>query len=214
MLNQFLRRLHRRFFGASRGFGHPVPASVFDEEFRSGHWRLLDSSDEVARYDLLVALVREHHTHPVLLDAGCGSGRLARHFRPEDLAVYHGVDLSTEAIHLARTRAPQGSILTTADLETWRPPDHYDVIVVNEVVGYFHDPAAILLKLTAALRPGGALIVSLYRWGNAAAIWRRIDTRFHTLRSTSATNSVRDKYWDIRILAPLVRDATNPPANP
>ena len=88
------------------------------------------------------------------------------------------------------------------------------MIVVNEVVGYFHDPGAMLQKLATALRPGGALVVSLYRWGNADAIWRRIDTRFYTLRSTSATNSGRDKNWDLRILTPRAKDDSTPTANP
>jgi len=202
MLSKILRYLRRRFIDAPRGFGHPVTAAAFDAEFRSGHWRLLDSLDEKARYTALVALICARHPRPRLLDAGCGSGRLAASFSPDALACYHGVDLSAEAIRHAHDFAPANSVLQQDDLETWNPTARYDVIVNNEVVGYFHDPAITLTRLAASLDPGGALFVSLYRWGNAAAIWRRLDTRFKTLHATVVPNAGGEKAWDIRILTP------------
>ncbi len=207
MIARILRRLRRRFIDAPRGFGHPVPAAAFDAEFRSGHWRLLDSTDEQARYAALVALIRAHHPKPILLDAGCGSGRLAVSFKPDELAAYHGVDLSTEAIRHARELAPPNAVLQQGDLETWTPPTRYDVIVINEVIGYFHDPAVTLVRLSGALEPGGVLVVSLYRWGNAAAIWRRLSPRFKTLHVTAVVNAGGDKTWDIRILLPVTAAA-------
>lgn len=202
-VQKVLRHLRRRFIDGPRGFGHPVPAAAFDAEFRSGHWGLLDSLDEKARYAALVALIRARHPRPRLLDAGCGSGRLAASFNPDALATYHGVDLSMEAIRRAHDFAPANSVLQQGDLETWNPPGRYDVIVINKVVGYLHDPIVTLTRLAASLEPGGTLIVSLYRWGNAAAIWRRLDTRFKTLHATVVTNAAGAKQWDIRALVPL-----------
>jgi 2-polyprenyl-3-methyl-5-hydroxy-6-metoxy-1,4-benzoquinol methylase len=168
---------------------------------------LLDSSDEKARYAALVALIRTRGAKPKLLDAGCGSGRLAACFATDELASYHGVDLSAEAIRHARELAPAGALLEQGDLETWTPPSRYDVIVINEVMGYFHDPAATLARLASALAPGGVLIVSLYRWGNAPAIWQRLTTRFTTLHATTVTNTGGDKTWDIRMLVPSAASA-------
>lgn len=202
MLLKIIRRFRRRFIDAPRGFGHPVPAEAFDAEFRSGHWRLLDSSDENARYAALVALIRTRCAKPKLLDAGCGSGRLAACFAANELAAYHGVDLSSEAIRHAREQGPVRALLEQGDLETWTPPSCYDVIVINEVMGYFHDPAATLTRLARALVPDGVLIVSLYRWGNAPAIWQRLTSRFTTLHATTVTNTGGDKTWDIRMLIP------------
>ena len=201
--NRALRHLRRRFVDGPRGFGHPVPAAAFDAEFRSGHWRLLDSLDEKKRYEALRKLILQHHARPRLLDAGCGSGRLGASFGSGELASYHGVDLSTEAIAHAHEYAPAGSLLEQADLETWTPPALYDVIVVNEVMGYFHDPAVTLGRLAAALAPGGILIVSLYRWGNAGAIWNRVGRQFRSSDATVVTNTAGDKTWDIRILTPV-----------
>lgn len=202
---RILSHLRRRFIDAPRGFGHPVPAAAFDEEFRSGHWRLLDSPDEQARYAAIVAVIRAHHPNPRLLDAGCGSARLAVSFKPDELAAYHGVDLSAEAIRQAQQSAPVGAVLQQGDLETWTPPSRYDVIVINEVIGYLHDPVATLTRLSGALETGGVLVVSLYRWGNAPAIWRRLTTRFKTQHATAITNAGGDKTWDIRILLPATQ---------
>lgn len=202
MLPKIIRQLRRRFFDAPRGFGHPVPSAAFDAEFRSGHWQLLDSPDEQARYAALVALIRTRRPRPKLFDAGCGSGRLAACFVPGELACYHGVDLSTEAIRQARELAPPGALLQQADLETWQPSDRYDIIVINEVIGYFHDSLVTLGRLARALEPGGIFVVSLYRWGNAPAIWRRLATRFTTVQETLVTNPGGDKTWDIRIVVP------------
>lgn len=202
MLAKVLRGLRRRFIDAPRGFGHPVPAAAFDAEYHSGHWRLLDSADERARYAALVALIRAQHARPRLLDAGCGSGRLAACFKSGELAAYHGVDLSAEAIRVARESVPPGAVLQQVDLETWMPTDRYEVIVANEVIGYFHDPAATLRQLAGALAPGGVLVVSLYRWDNAPAIWRRLEGFFTTGQALTTTNAGGDKTWDIRILVP------------
>jgi len=210
MIARIFRHLRRRFIDAPRGFGHPVPAAAFDEEFRSGHWRLLDSTDEQARYAALAALIRAHKPKATLLDAGCGSGRLAASFKPGELAAYHGIDLSGEALRHAREIAPPGAMLQQGDLETWVPPARYDVIVINEVVGYFHDPATTLTRLAGALEPGGILVVSLFRWGNAAAIWRRLSLRFKTLHATAVANAGGDKTWDIRILRPIATAAVRP----
>lgn len=204
-MNKILRHLRRRFIDAPRGFGHPVPAAAFDAEFRSGHWQLLDSPDEQARYTALAGMIHSLHPKPKLLDAGCGSARLAASFAAHELTAYHGVDLSAEAIRLARESAPAGAQLEQGDLETWAPRLRYDVIVINEVVGYFHDPAATLTRLATALEPGGALIVSLYRWGNAPAIWRRLATCFQTRQAMAVTNAGGDKTWDIAMLAPISR---------
>jgi 2-polyprenyl-3-methyl-5-hydroxy-6-metoxy-1,4-benzoquinol methylase len=210
-VRKVLRHLRWRFINAPRGFGYPVPAAAFDAEFLSGHWRLLDSDDESPRYAALVAIIRAHHARPRLLDAGCGSGRLAGCFAPGELASYHGVDLSPEAVRQAQASGPAGCTFEQGNLETWASPSRYDVIVINEVVGYFHDPAATLTRLSACLAPGGVLVVSLYRWGNALAIWRRLDLRFKTVVTRVVPNTGGDKTWDIRILLPLAAPAPTRP---
>jgi len=211
MILPILRRLRRRFLDMPRGFGHPVPAAAFDEEYRSGHWQLLDSPDEETRYATLASLVRAQHPRPRLLDAGCGSGRLAIRFKPGELAAYLGVDLSAEAIRIARDSVPPDAVLQQVDLETWTPTDRYEVIVMNEVIGYFHDPARTLRRLAPALAPGGVFVVSLYRWGNAPAIWRRLGDSFATGQAVTITNAGGDKVWDIRILLPVTaRPAPSP----
>ena len=150
MLSRILRSLRRRLVDAPRGFGPPVPTEAFDAEYREGQWTLLDSADEKNRYAVIADLVRRHGPpHPHLLDAGCGSDRLATEFGPGELGAFHGVDLSGEALKFARRAIPAPADFAQGNLETWTPPRRYDIIVLNEVVGYFHDPA----KACAAWAP-------------------------------------------------------------
>jgi len=205
-VTSFFHRIFRRFFGASLGLGHPVPAAAFDAEFRSGHWALLHSAAEEPRYAAIAALVRTHGCRrPVLLDAGCGSGQLLTCFAPGDLGAYHGVDLSTEAIRHARVSALADSVFQEGDLETWTTDMRYDVIVINEVMGYFRDPRATVLRLATFLEPGGILIVSLYRWGNASAIWKRLISHLPSVRHEIVTNRTNGKTWDIHLFKPLAQ---------
>ena len=204
MFSRILRSLRRRLVDAPRGFGHPVSPATFDTAYREGHWALLDSDEEKNRHAAIAELIRQHGTrHPHVLDAGCGSGRLASEFPPGELGAYHGVDLSQEALRLTRLAFPTPAVFTQDNLETWLPTDRFDIIVINEVVGYFHDPAKTLARLSRALQPDGVIIVSLYRWGNSVAIWRRIEARFTTLQRKTTTNPLGDKHWDIRLLQPV-----------
>lgn len=95
-----------------------------------------------------------------VLDAGCGTGRVAVELARRGIAVV-GVDVDGEMLGAARAKAPEldwrlGD-LVTVDLA----PEVFDVVVLAGNVMIFVAPrteAAVVANLAPTLVPGGALV--------------------------------------------------------
>jgi len=93
-----------------------------------------------------------------LLDVGCGTGDLLR--RLGGRFVLSGCDPADEMIERARAANP-GAFLTAASAEALPfEDDHFDVVLLIEVVRYLDDPAPALRELARVLRPGGVALVT------------------------------------------------------
>lgn len=94
------------------------------------------------------------------LEIGCGTGAFSRRLAACAERVT-AIDLSSEMIRVARSRSTELSNIEfqVADLMSWdSPAAHFDCIAT--IATLHHLPLrAALLKLIAALRPGGVLIV-------------------------------------------------------
>ncbi len=133
------------------------------------------------------------------LDAGCGSGTLARYLLEAGANVL-GVDAAEEMISLARELASQGvasqdvfrhdaakpdeptpqlrfeHVTTIANLPL---ADHsLDGILCSSVLEYVPDPAACLTEFARVMRPGGLLVVSV---ANRSSIVRKAQLATHRL---------------------------------
>jgi 2-polyprenyl-3-methyl-5-hydroxy-6-metoxy-1,4-benzoquinol methylase len=118
------------------------------------------------------------------LDAGCGSGTLARYLAGSGANVL-GVDAAEEMIVLARELAGDknyGSqlrfehISTIADLPV--PDNSLDGILCSSVLEYVPDPAACLKEFARVLRPDGLLVISV---ANRRSIIRKAQQATHRL---------------------------------
>ncbi|HVM02329.1 MAG TPA: class I SAM-dependent methyltransferase [Acidimicrobiales bacterium] len=96
-----------------------------------------------------------------VLDAGCGTGRVAIELARRGIEVV-GVDLDAEMLELARSKAPhldwRCADLAAADLADVAP---FDVVVAAGNVMIFVEPgteAAVVANLARHLGPGGALV--------------------------------------------------------
>jgi ubiquinone/menaquinone biosynthesis C-methylase UbiE len=105
-----------------------------------------------------------------VLDAGCGSGRLAVLIarRRPDLQV-RGVDLEAGMIEVAAQRAEQETFagrvqFTVADLaDLPLPDDSVDLIVSTASLHHWADAGAVIASLGRILRPGGQMWIYDFR---------------------------------------------------
>jgi SAM-dependent methyltransferase len=94
---------------------------------------------------------------PRLLDSGCGTGSVVGHLAAHGRAV--GVDLSSEAVRLARGR---GAAVARAGLLALPFPDAtFDAVTSFDVIyhRWVKDDAAAVREMARVLRPGGLLLV-------------------------------------------------------
>lgn len=129
---------------------------AYEQTFRAedAHWWF------VSTQALVIELIRRHGGGGRLriLDAGCGTGRLAQ--RLSELGTVDGLELSP--LGLARCRRRGLRRLVRADLNRV-PLGHeiYDVVVCVDVLyhRWIRDDRAVLRQLADCLVPGGLLIV-------------------------------------------------------
>jgi SAM-dependent methyltransferase len=121
-----------------------------------------------ARYDARAAAGENVHgeadfvmrfTPATALDAGCGTGRVARELARRGVDVV-GVDLDADMLATARRRSPELAWVE-ADLASFDLKRTFDVIVAAGNVMILLTPgteAAVLTNVTRHVRPGGVLI--------------------------------------------------------
>lgn len=110
--------------------------------------------------DLVEQLLREHRGHAVL-DAGCGTGRVAIELARRELHVV-GVDADEQMLAAARRNGP-GIDWIHADLAALDTSldESFDLIVLAGNVMIFVRPGTegtVLAQLSERLRPGGLLV--------------------------------------------------------
>lgn len=98
-----------------------------------------------------------------ILDAGCGLGFLAARLAAEGHAVT-GADLSGASLALARSLHGRGALrFERCDIgcPQRRWGEGYDVVIANMVLHNTPDAAGFLVGCQRALRPGGALLLTV-----------------------------------------------------
>jgi trans-aconitate 2-methyltransferase len=108
----------------------------------------------------------------VVLDAGCGSGRVTEGLLarlPRGRVV--GADGSAAMIEAARERLAERAELIHADLVQLELEEPVDAVFSNAVFHWIHDHEALFRALAAALRPGGRLEAQCGGEGNVARFY-------------------------------------------
>ncbi|MDL2345859.1 SAM-dependent methyltransferase [Deinococcus sp. MIMF12] len=137
--------------------------AYFEDVYRASDdpWNFETSEYERAKYArTLAALPRDHYARA--LEVGCSIGVLTG-LLSERAGALLSVDVSERALARARERNRDRANVTFGRrrLPAETPPGPFDLIVLSEVGYYFstRDLEAVLDRLTAALAPGGDLIL-------------------------------------------------------
>ena len=119
----------------------------------------------------------------VWLDAGCGTGTLARWMTTRGCSVL-GVDAASEMVAAARAAQAQGysdrlSFVRVQTIARLALDDcSLDGILCSSVLEYVSDPSACLNEFARVLKPGGLLLVSV---PNRKSVVRRMQLACHRL---------------------------------
>ncbi len=99
---------------------------------------------------------------PVVVDLGCGDGRLTRALGEElgspDIV---GIDSSAAMLEGAAAYASDAVRFSLGDIGAWEEPGSYDVVFANASLQWVPDHPAVLARWAGSLRPGGQLAVQV-----------------------------------------------------
>jgi 2-polyprenyl-3-methyl-5-hydroxy-6-metoxy-1,4-benzoquinol methylase len=104
-----------------------------------------------------IAAVRPLLVQGNVLDVGCGTGELARHF---DSAKYVGVDRDEESIAIARKKFSAHRFLSLDELNSAPNQSQFDQIVGLAIIEHVDDPQQWLNWLRTLLKPAGRVILT------------------------------------------------------
>ena len=106
----------------------------------------------------------------VVLDAGCGSGRVTGELiRRLPRGRVYGVDVSPSMTEHARAALGQRATILCQNLVELDLPEHVDAVFSNATFHWIHDHDALFAALARALRPGGRLVAQCGGKGNIYA---------------------------------------------
>jgi SAM-dependent methyltransferase len=105
-----------------------------------------------------------------VLDIGCGNGQRLLELEVAGCRDLHGVEPSAGAAEQARlgtTASIHTGLLEQAPL----PKDHFDLIIMNQVLEHVPSPTNSLRDVCGMLKPGGELYLTVPNFGSLESSW-------------------------------------------
>ena len=136
----------------------------YPREFRGMYDRFLDTILEYAQ------------PTDIVLDAGCGSGRVFQHRLAGRVRHVVGIDVTDEPRDNPNIDDALNGDLGDLPLRK----DTFDLIVMSHVAEHLTEPELVFLELSRVLRPGGRLLIlTPNRWHYVALVARLTPHRLH-----------------------------------
>jgi ubiquinone/menaquinone biosynthesis C-methylase UbiE len=133
-------------------------AATYDQWYTTATGRVVETVEWQCALDLMDLTPGMH-----VLDAGCGTGRLAKVMAEKGCRVT-GVDQSPGMLAEARKRlAEQAEVtLIEGDLEVLPfDANHFDLVVSMATFAFLEEPEAVLDELFRVVKPGGRVVVGI-----------------------------------------------------
>src|SRR3989338_2071474 len=102
--------------------------------------------------------IKEDNSQTFLLDAGCGTGKIAKKLADKRFHVY-GIDFSQDIISLAKQYAPQVNFQTSSLYKLPFPSNMFDIIICLGLFQTVGDINQALKEISRVLKPGGTIII-------------------------------------------------------
>ncbi len=140
------------------------PSVAEQKQFWDWHWQNWQERTTInewkdRRHEMILDLLRSLSVKQAkILDLGCGPGWYTEKF--VQFGQVTGVDLSTEAIAMAKSRFPNITFLAGNLYEISLPSEHFDIVVSQEVIDHVEDRLSFLNRVADVLKVGGYLILS------------------------------------------------------
>lgn len=185
-----------------------VDATVWEDQYTSGHWDFLTGMTEAARHAIVAEWRERLKPGGAILEIGCGTGLLCRAMRRGGYERYLGVDISQTAIAQAEADlADAQTRFIAGDAATLAFDERFDIIVINEALNYFVGPGEFLRRLHGSLLPGGVLLISMAQCNlrdglQKIAIWREIAPDHEVIQEV-ALHRKPWPVWNIKALRPV-----------
>jgi 2-polyprenyl-3-methyl-5-hydroxy-6-metoxy-1,4-benzoquinol methylase len=166
----------RAQFSADAVSYHASLAMGWEDRYRKG-------SFHARRAVLLKSLQGRDLAGTLWLDAGCGTGALARWLATRGCSVL-GVDAASEMVAAARSAPAEDysdrlSFVRITTIARLALDDRsLDGVLCSSVLEYVPDPSACLAEFARVLKPGGLLLVSV---PNRNSVVRRMQLACHCL---------------------------------
>ncbi|MBS0471725.1 MAG: class I SAM-dependent methyltransferase [Proteobacteria bacterium] len=151
-----------------------VSVSTWDKEYRQGDWNYLEDIGSIAGQATILGYC-QFLKPATILDVGCGAGALAEKLKLLPYRAFLGIDISAEAIAQAAPRADFRTTFAVSPADGFHTDKRFDLIIFNQCVNYFEDPAAVMAHYRALLAPNGRIIVSMCETARARAAWPLVE---------------------------------------
>ena len=123
-----------------------------------------DWDAEMIRSDEIIAAIldkAEVSAGKDVLDVATGTGVLIGDYLARGVASVTGIDISPNMARIAQGKYPQKNVkILCGDVERTDFDRLFDCVVVYNAFPHFPDPARLIARLAALLKPGGTLTVA------------------------------------------------------
>ncbi|MFU7527427.1 class I SAM-dependent methyltransferase [Qipengyuania sp. ASV99] len=111
------------------------------------------------RQDFLELLPRDGQAR--VLEIGCGAGETGAAALAQELCQeYIGVEIAHQAASVARTRLTEVVEGNVETLDLPWPDQHFDAVLMSEVLEHLVDPWSVVGRVAAKLKPGALVMAS------------------------------------------------------
>jgi 2-polyprenyl-3-methyl-5-hydroxy-6-metoxy-1,4-benzoquinol methylase len=170
-----------------------------DAEYKAGRWDYLANDDELSRFSVIVGYCQHLNKNVKILEIGCGEGLLKARLCSSTYSFFTGIDISEEAIKKALIKKDEKSDFVEVDAMRYSPKEKFDIIIFNECLIYFENPAALVSKYINHLNENGFIMVSIfYESIRSKKIWKVIEPLLE-FQTGSRINNYHNFVWDIKV---------------